>query len=422
MNRPLALLSIALAAHAAPAFAGTWTGKETTKEGVINVTNPATPYEGKTTITPQEMWRAGGDDEEIIFGVIADVAIDAQGNLYALDSQLSQISVFDPDGNFLRTIGREGEGPGEFRRASQLFITPENKIAVGQMMPGKIVLLAPDGKPAGDFPMPTPPDGGMQMLWDAGSAGRSVVVGLGAMARRDTKFSMTSSLQLLAADGTSRGKITERTQENDMANMKFEEKTARRPVWSASSDGQLFVNDSFDAYEIKYYGADAKLARVATREYQHRSRSKQEMEEDRPRMMMRGGRGGGGGGGQRFEATPSPTDPDVLQLNARDDGTLWVLSSRGGRDCPKGTIARFDVFDAKGHFVREVSVMGEGSFKNDGVVIAGDRLIVLKGLRSAQRAMYASMSNDETADKEEEEAEPMEIVCYRLDPQPTAKR
>ncbi len=419
MNRPLALCWIAVISNAAPAAAGTWAGKETTKDGVVQVTNPGAPSDGKSTLSPQELWRAGGDDEEIIFGVVSDVAIDAEGKLYALDSQLSSISVFDPDGNFLRTIGREGEGPGEFRRASQLFVTPDGKIGVAQAMPGKIVLLAPDGKPAGDFPVPAAPDGGTQMIWDAGTAGRSVVIGSGTFAQRDSKFTTTSSLQLLAADGTSRGKLAERNQVSDMANMNFEEKNVRRPIWTASADGKLFVNDSFDVYEIKYYGADGKLTRVSTRAYEHRSRNPEEMEESRPRMMMRGGRGGGRG--QRFDVKPSPTDPDVLQLFARDDGTVWVMSSRGGRDCPKGTVARFDVFDANGHFVREVSVQGEGSFKADGIVIIGDRLVVLKGLRSAQRAMFAAMSSEETKE-EEEEAQPMEIVCYRLDPQPTAKK
>jgi len=416
MTRLAPFVLLAISALCSSASAGNWTGKETTNAGVVQVTNPAVPSDGKATITPVEAWRAGGDDEEIIFGVIGDVAVDAQGNLYALDQQLSQISVFDKDGNFLRTIGREGEGPGEFRRASQLFTTPDNKIAVAQMMPGKIVLLTPDGKPGGDFPMPAAPDGGTQMIWDAGSAGRTVVLGSGTMAQRDNKFTMKSSLKLLAPDGTIRGTVAERTQENDMANMTFDEKTARRPVWTASADGKLFVNDAFDAYEIKYYGADAKLARVATREYQHRSRNKKEMEEGRPRMMIRRG----GGGGQRFEATASPTDPDVVSMFAREDGTLWVLSSRGARDLPKGTLARFDVFDANGHYVREITVQGDASWSRDGIQIVGDRLVVLKGLRSAQRAMMAGMAEDSA--EEEEEAEPMAIVCYRLDPQPTAKR
>ena len=411
---PVSLLAIVVTCSYASA--GNWTGKETTNAGVVQVTNPAAPSDGKSTITPPEAWRAGGDeDEDIIFGVIGDIAVDAQGNWYALDQQLSQINVFDRDGNFLRTIGREGEGPGEFRRASQLFTTPDNKIAVAQMMPGKIVLLTPDGKPGGDFPMPAAPDGGTQMIWDAGSAGRSVVIGSGTMAQRDNKFTMKSSLKLLAPDGTLRGTVAERTQENDMANMSFDEKTARRPVWTATADGKLFVNDAFDAYEIKYYGTDAKLARVATREYQHRTRNKEEMEEGRPRMMIRRG-----GGGQRFDATASPTDPDILSMFAREDGTLWVLSSRGARDLPKGTLARFDVFDANGHFVREVTVQGEGNYRRDGIQIVGDRLVVLKGLRSAQRAMMAGMAEDDKA--EAEEAEPMAIVCYRLDAQPTAKR
>ncbi|HXV12979.1 MAG TPA: 6-bladed beta-propeller [Candidatus Krumholzibacteria bacterium] len=418
MNRraPFAPLCIALAGIAVPAAAGNWTGKETPKDGVVHVTNPGAPSDGKSTVTLQELWRAGGDDEEVIFGVVNDVAVDTQGNLYALDTQLSQVSVFDPDGNLLRTIGREGEGPGEFRRASQLFVTPDNKIAVAQMMPGKLVLLTPDGKPGGDFPMPAAPDGGTQMIWDAGAAGRSVVIGGGTFAQKDNKMTRTTALQLYGMDGTSRGTLVERTSTDDIANMKFDEKSARRPVWTASADGKIYLNDNFDVYEIKYYGTDGKLARVATRDYQHRARSKAEMEEDRPRIMMRRG----GGGGRRFDAEPSPTDPDVIQMFARDDGTLWVLSSRG-RDCPKGTIGRFDVFDANGHFVREVTVQGEGNAKADGVTIAGDRLILLKGLRSAQRAMMAAMSDDSAAE-EEEEGEPMAIVSYRLDPQPTAKR
>jgi hypothetical protein len=417
MNR-IALFAVCWTALLPPAatLAGQWAGKETVQDGIPHVSNPAAASDGKATLTLQELWRAGGDHEEVLFGVVSDVALDAQGNLYALDSQLSEVSVFDREGNFLRTIGREGEGPGEFRRASQLFVTPDGRIAVAQMMPGKIVLLSPDGKPAGDFPLPAAPDGGTQMLWDAGSAGRSIVVGSGRFAQGEGKFTMTSSLQILAPDGTPRGTVAERTQVNDMANMSFDEKTARRPAWAASADGRLFVNDAFDAYEIKYYGADAKLARVVTREYQHRARSKEEMEEGRPRIMMRGDRGG-----RRFDAKPSPTDPDVMQMFARPDGTVWVMSSRGARDCPKGTMARFDVFDANGHFVREVSVQGDASYQADGIVIVGDRLVVLKGLRSATRAMWASVS-DEATTEEEEEAEPMAIVCYRLDSPATAKR
>lgn len=42
------------------------------------------------------------------------VADDA-GRLYVVDSKPSVVKVYDPDGSFLRTMGREGSGPGEFR-------------------------------------------------------------------------------------------------------------------------------------------------------------------------------------------------------------------------------------------------------------------------------------------------------------------
>jgi hypothetical protein len=41
--------------------------------------------------------------------------VDADGNVWIVDRRLSQVLVVAPDGTLLRTIGRDGEGPGEFR-------------------------------------------------------------------------------------------------------------------------------------------------------------------------------------------------------------------------------------------------------------------------------------------------------------------
>ena len=45
------------------------------------------------------------------------VAVDAAGRLYVVDGGPLVIKVFDANGAFVRTIGREGAGPGEFRSA-----------------------------------------------------------------------------------------------------------------------------------------------------------------------------------------------------------------------------------------------------------------------------------------------------------------
>lgn len=48
------------------------------------------------------------------FAQIFDIALDDQGNLYVCDYKEGNIKKFDAAGTFLETIGRRGQGPGEF--------------------------------------------------------------------------------------------------------------------------------------------------------------------------------------------------------------------------------------------------------------------------------------------------------------------
>ena len=88
------------------------------------VDNPAKAPSGVETIELKELWRVGGYDDEVLFGVISDIITDDSGNYYMLESQLSEIQVYSADGEYLDTIGREGEGPGEFRRSFNLMMQP----------------------------------------------------------------------------------------------------------------------------------------------------------------------------------------------------------------------------------------------------------------------------------------------------------
>lgn len=53
-------------------------------------------------------------DPDVGFSRIGGVALDHAGNAYVSESQEHHVRVYDPDGVRIRTIGREGEGPGEF--------------------------------------------------------------------------------------------------------------------------------------------------------------------------------------------------------------------------------------------------------------------------------------------------------------------
>lgn len=69
------------------------------------------------------------EDEEIIFGQLGSLASDSSGHFFVGDNQLIHIKHFDRDGNLLETIGREGRGPGEFSRVTNMFVARDTLYA-----------------------------------------------------------------------------------------------------------------------------------------------------------------------------------------------------------------------------------------------------------------------------------------------------
>ncbi len=410
--KSLALIAfvMSLAITVSISAAADWKGSVVDKDGIPHMMNPAEPIEAPTSIKLEKLWHVSGDDsDDYLFGVLIRITSDDQGNIYVLDSQLHQVMVFTEDGEYLRSVGRQGEGPGEFNRPSDLFMTPDGNVAVMQGMPGKIVLMTPDGEPAGNHPVPEPDDGGMQMFSGGQLAGGQLVLSAERFSRRED--GMTISSALIGINKTGKQVATYFTQEDkrDFANLTFEEKKMRNNAvtWSAAGDGHVYASDNFDAYYIKVYKADGTLERVIEREYKSRVRSPEEIEENTPRVMIRRGNQS-----QTPEVKASETDRDIQQIYPREDGTIWVLSSHGAFGAPEGAIATFDVFDQQGKFVRQVTLEGQGSYRRDGFHFVKDRLYVVTGLRSARRAMFGGDSG--SADDSEEDDEPMGIICYDM--------
>jgi DNA-binding beta-propeller fold protein YncE len=53
-------------------------------------------------------------DENLAFNYPSDIAMDTTGNIYVLDSANHRVQKFSPEGIYLATFGRRGQGPGEF--------------------------------------------------------------------------------------------------------------------------------------------------------------------------------------------------------------------------------------------------------------------------------------------------------------------
>lgn len=115
---------------------------------VYNPRNPAPPSGLRTTLFTTEDLVLGvkGSSEEAMLDMPVAVDADDSGNIYVLDRKAVQIKVFDPQGQFIRALGRHGQGPGEFQSPVYFQITPQQNIMVTDPALRRVSLLGLDGQ------------------------------------------------------------------------------------------------------------------------------------------------------------------------------------------------------------------------------------------------------------------------------------
>jgi hypothetical protein len=89
--------------------------------------------------------------DETIFGRISYVVAGQDGTIYVADAQLETLRAYDAEGTFLRTIGRKGEGPGEYLQIAGVTMLPNGDLAIYDGQNTRITLFRPDGSAVRDF-------------------------------------------------------------------------------------------------------------------------------------------------------------------------------------------------------------------------------------------------------------------------------
>ncbi len=80
-----------------------------------------------------------------------DIAFDGQGNLWVTDTGHKRIQVYSPRGEFVRTIGSEGNGPGQFNEPVGISIASDGTVFVADMYNQRVVMLDSAGTFVGSF-------------------------------------------------------------------------------------------------------------------------------------------------------------------------------------------------------------------------------------------------------------------------------
>jgi len=119
-------------------------------KGVRLVHNDKDGLWGKKPRIQLELVRTLGDvnaeDEAVAFYMPSGLSLDSQGNLYILDTGNHRIQKFSPDGVFLATFGRQGQGPGEFSYPDSIDLDASGLIWVSDPNNKRIQVLTPEGK------------------------------------------------------------------------------------------------------------------------------------------------------------------------------------------------------------------------------------------------------------------------------------
>ncbi|MEX1212572.1 MAG: 6-bladed beta-propeller [Balneolaceae bacterium] len=66
--------------------------------------------------------------EDVYLQQISQIKSDSKGRIYISDGRGLQIHVFDAQGDYISSIGREGEGPGEFRSLMNIYVDSNDKL------------------------------------------------------------------------------------------------------------------------------------------------------------------------------------------------------------------------------------------------------------------------------------------------------
>ena len=84
-------------------------------------------------------------EEEYMFQMVNDIDADEQGHIYVSEGRLALIRVFDENGEYLRTIGRRGQGPGEMQMPIYVQVTGRDEIAVHDYPDQRLLYFSIDG-------------------------------------------------------------------------------------------------------------------------------------------------------------------------------------------------------------------------------------------------------------------------------------
>jgi hypothetical protein len=329
------------------------------------VENGTAPRDGLEAVKLEEIWHRGHEDDDFIFGAIRNVQDGPDGNTYVLDTQLSQVFVFDPAGELLRTLSREGEGPGECRQPEDMVFLADGSLGIVQYINGRIIKIDLEGTPLGTLMPPgaEPDGGGMSSIRRARSRAGSFVINGAKVTPTPDGMLRTQYLVRCSPEGKSEVEYLSRSTASQLLRDGWVEKDNYFPSherWDIDPSGRVLAATARNDYVITVFAPDGSVVFTFGRDAQPWKRTEEQKQEIRDSLVVLRD-----GARMQVEVDVEDHDPAILELTVMPDGEVWVLPSMGRRNQEPGVMHTYDVFDADGVFIRQVSVACPGDPEED---------------------------------------------------------
>jgi|GEM_PF-5838083 len=340
-----------------------------------------------TRLQLQERWRIEADDSDapLLAYFYSSQVFVHDGRVYMLDGQLCHVLVYSDDGEYLDTIMREGDGPGEIRNPGAMKLCSGERIGVRHGYPTRIELVDLDGTPSSSWRLQAnawagnfqeTPNGWFLVYTESKES--------------DEPGVFSSEFHAALHDDEGRRTLDFHSDQKKWSHLDGggnDEADEFNPWYSAVvvGDSHIVYAGERDSYQLEWRNLEGEVIQVVTRDFAAHRRTQAELDRIKYQSYSIVN------DDLRFsDKKLCKTDPVISSLVAQPDGSLQVRTSLFEKDMPPGMVCRYEVHEPNGELRERVEIYdpsGDYDVDYDAIALLDDgRAMVLRNVRPASRA------------------------------------
>lgn len=317
---------------------------------------------GKIRLVPEMVLDGASLPKDVLFVGPVDVAMDNSGHIFVLDFSDNNIKKFDNSGRFIKTIGRKGQGPGEFNMPLS-FALAKDRLAVWDMGNQRICTLTLEGEliQCENISFLTARPTMLRALPNG-----DIIVETEKIYFNEPDKPQDCTLEMITPELKPKKIICSHPVWRNK-HIKIQQGIANLPqpyspnlLWSVSSEGRIVVGFS-ETYEMTVYDTEGNRLFALTHPYDRikvTEKDKRSFFEGMTHTSPRGIEKGAPDYVVKNTKFPKakPAFNDIL---VDPEGNIWVHPYKKNED---DWHKSFDIFNSRGEYINHVGLLGEFSY------------------------------------------------------------